>query len=46
MAADGQILESHFTLQGVVGAHESGEEIVLQIRRSSGELEEVIVTRP
>jgi hypothetical protein len=46
VAADDQKLESHFTLQQVVGAHESGEEIVLQIRRSSGELEEVSVTRP
>ena len=46
VAADDQNLESHFTLQQVVGAHESGEEIVLQIRRSSGELEKISVTRP
>lgn len=46
VAADDQKLESHFTLQQVVGAHESGEKIVLQIRRSSGELEEVSVVRP
>jgi hypothetical protein len=46
VAADDQELESHFTLQGVVKTHKSGEKIVLQIRRSSGELEEVLVTIP
>lgn len=46
VAADGQKLESHFTLQSVVGAHESGEDIVLEIRRNSGELEEISITRP
>ncbi len=46
LAADGQELESHFTLQGKVSAHDSGEEVVLQIRRSTGELEEISITCP
>jgi hypothetical protein len=46
LAADGQELESHFTLQGKVSAHDSGEEVVLQIRRSTGELDEISVTCP
>ncbi len=46
LAADGQKLESHFTLQGKVSAHESGEKVVLRIRRSTGELEEISITFP
>lgn len=46
VAADGQELESHFTLQGVIGGHQPGESIKLRIRRGSGELEEIKVVRP
>ena len=46
LAVDGQELESHFTLQGKVSAHESGEEVVLRVRRSAGELEEISVRCP
>jgi hypothetical protein len=46
LAADGQELESHFTLQGIVSAHESGDEVVLQLRRNSGAIEEVPVKLP
>lgn len=46
VAADGEELESHFTLQGKVSAHESGEEVVLQVRRSTGEVEDISVTCP
>lgn len=46
VAVDGQKLESHFTLQGVVEGHESGDAIELRVRRRSGELEEIAVTRP
>lgn len=46
LAADGEELESHFTLQGKVSAHNSGEEVVLKVRRSTGEIEEVSVMCP
>lgn len=46
LAADGQELESHFTLQGTVSAHEPGEKVVLRIRRNTGELEEISITCP
>ena len=46
LAADGEELESHFSLQGKVSAHQSGEEVVLQVRRSTGEIEEISVTCP
>ena len=46
VAVDGQELESHFTLQGVVGGHQSGETIELRVRRGSGELEDITVMRP
>jgi membrane-associated protease RseP (regulator of RpoE activity) len=46
VAADGQELDSHFTLQGIVSGHQSGEAIELRVRRSSGEHEDVIVVRP
>jgi len=46
VAADGQELDTHFTLQKVVGGHQSGEAMELQVRRGSGKLEEVTVVRP
>ena len=46
VAADGQELESHFTFQGVVGGHQSGETIELRVRRGTGELEDIPVERP
>ena len=46
LGVDGQELESYFTLQGKVSAHKTGEEVVLQIRRSTGELEEISMTCP
>ena len=46
LAADGKELESHFTLQGIVSAHESGDDVVLQVRRNLGGVEEVSVKLP
>jgi hypothetical protein len=41
VSADGQQLETHFVLQGVISGHNSGESIDLRVRRQAGELEDV-----
>ena len=46
LEADGQELDTHFTLQSVIGGHQSGEAIELRVRRVSGELEDVPVVCP
>jgi S1-C subfamily serine protease len=46
VTADGQELDTHFILQGVVGGHQSGEAIELRVRRGTGELEDITVVRP
>ncbi len=46
VAVDGQELQSYSTLQSAVRGHQSGEVIELQIRRGSGELEDITVVRP
>jgi len=46
VSADGQELDTHYILQGVVGGHRSGETIQLRVRRGSGELEDIAVVRP
>jgi hypothetical protein len=46
VAANGQILDSHFTLQCIVSGHQSGESIELRILRGSGEQEDLAVVRP
>jgi hypothetical protein len=46
VADDGQTLDSHFTLQGIVSGHQSGEAIELRVLRDSGEQEDVAVVHP
>ena len=46
VAADGQILDSHFTLQGIVSGHQPGEAIELRVPRGSGEQEDIAVVHP
>lgn len=46
IAADGQELESHFMLQGVISGHQSGDSLELRVRRTSGELESVKLACP
>ncbi len=46
MAADSQMLDSHFTLQGIVSGHQSGEAIELRVLRGAGEQEDIAVVQP
>ena len=46
VAVDGQDLQNYSTLQGAVKEHRTGEPIELRVRRASGEVEDVTVTRP
>ncbi len=46
VAADGQELDSHFALQGIISAHQSDQSIELRVLRISGGLENVKVVCP
>ena len=46
VAVDGKELQSYSALQTAVKGHEPGETVELRVRRASGELEKVAVTRP
>ena len=46
VAADSQMLDSHFTLQGIVSGHQSGEAIELRVLRGAGEQEDIAVVQP
>jgi len=45
LEADGNALETHFVLQGIVGEHARGDPMELRVRRASGEVEAVSIIK-
>ena len=45
LEANGNVLDTHFVLQGIVSEHTPGGQIELRVRRASGEVESVSLIR-